>query len=64
MEQARKVRGRERAEEWERAVAVVEAVVLQKDRVETASAQSAVRRCPINLKLPAMSRNVPDAGAL
>jgi len=72
MEQDRKVRDLEQVEVWvEAAVARVKAavaealeVVLQQDRVDIVSAQTAVKEQPINWGAPVMSRNVPSAELL
>ncbi|MCK4388624.1 MAG: hypothetical protein KAV83_00105 [Desulfobacterales bacterium] len=45
-------------------VAEGEAVGLPRVLVETASARSAVKEPPTNWDLPAMSKDVPSAGAL
>ncbi len=53
----------ERAEEQEQAAVVVVEVVLHKDRVETASALSAVKRYPINWEQTALPGNALSAEA-
>ena len=72
MEQDRKVRDLEQVEVWvEAAVARVKAavaealeVVLQQDRVDIVSAQTAVKEQPMNWEAPVMSRNVPSVELL
>jgi hypothetical protein len=59
MEQARRAKAPEQAGAWEepKAVVAVEGVVSRQARVETASARTVGKECPINWGLPAMSCN-------
>ena len=61
-EQAQRAKALEQVEAWDKAAgAAVEAVAVAAVPVESASAQTAVKECPIDRETLALRKNAPSA---